>query len=143
MATRISTAARNASADAIVALINGGSGAGVLRIYTGTQPAGPGSSPTGTLLVSCTLSDPAFAGAVSGSAALDVTPSVTASATADGTAGWFRLLDSTEAASTGLGVLDGSVTATGGGGELTLATTTITTGLTVTITAGTVTMPAS
>lgn len=143
MATRISTAARSAAADAVAALVNGGSGAGVLRIYTGTQPAGPGSSPSGTLLAECILSDPAFAAAVAGSAALDTTPTVTTTAVADGTAGWFRLLDSTEAAGSGLGVLDGAVTTTGGGGELTLATTTITTGLTVTITAGSITAPAS
>ena len=65
MALRISTAARNAGLNAITALVDGGSGAGVLRIYSGTQPAGPGSSPTGTLLLAITLSDPAFAAASS------------------------------------------------------------------------------
>ena len=48
-----------------------------------------------------------------------------------GTASWFRLVDS-----------DGSVTATGGGGDLTLNTTTISIGLTVEITSGQITMPA-
>ncbi|HEX4816697.1 MAG TPA: hypothetical protein VFV66_28480 [Nonomuraea sp.] len=142
MAVRISTPARNAAADAVAALVNGGSGPGVLRVYSGGQPAGPGSAPTGTLLAEFTLSDPAFAAAVAGSVALDTTPALTDVGMANGSAGWFRMLDSTEAAGAGLGVLDGSVTATGGGGDLTMNTTTISVGVTVTITAGTATMPA-
>jgi hypothetical protein len=142
MATRISLAARTAAAGAIAALVDGGSGPGRVRIYTGGQPAGPGTAPTGTLLAEFTLSDPALTTA-SGVATLDVTPAVTATGVAAGTAGWFRILDSTEAAGTGLGVWDGSVTATGGGGDLTLATTTVSIGLTVEITALTLTMPAS
>lgn len=141
MTVRINTAARNALADAITALIDGGSGAGRLRIYTGTQPAGPGTAPSGTLLAEITFSDPSFGAAATGTITADITPALTATGVAAGTAGWFRLLDSTEAAGTGLGVLDGSVTATGGGGDLTLATTTISVGLTVTITSLTVTMP--
>jgi len=62
---------------------------------------------------------------------------------AAGTAGWFRVLDSTEAAGSGLGVVDGTVTATGGGGDLTLNTTTISVGVDVEVTSGSITMPAS
>jgi hypothetical protein len=142
MATRISTAARTAAVGAIAGLVDGGSGPGRIRIYTGTQPAGPGTTATGTLLAEFTCSDPAFTWSA-GVATLDVTPAVTATGVAAGTAGWFRVLDSTEAAATGLGVYDGSVTATGGGGDLTLATTTVSIGLTVEITAATLTMPAS
>ena len=134
MAVRISTAARNAAADAIAALADGG----VLRIYTGTQPAGPDTAPSGDLLAEFTLADPAFAAAVAGAADLDTTPAVTATGLDDGTAGWFRICDADEA-----GVLDGSVTATGDGGDLTMNTTTISTGVSVTITAGSITMPAS
>jgi hypothetical protein len=143
VAVRLNTAARNAGVDAITALVNGGSGAGVLRIYSGTQPAGPGTSPSGTLLLAITLSDPAFASASSGSAAIDVTPALATTGLAAGTAGYFRLVDSTEAAGTGLGVVDGSVTATGGGGDLTLSTTTVSIGLDVTITSLSITLPAS
>lgn len=143
MAIRINTAARNAAADAIVGVFSGGSGAPVLRIYTGTQPATPATAPSGTLLAEFTLSDPAFAAASSGSAALDVTPALTDDGLAAGTAGYFRICDSTEAAATGLGVLDGSVTATGGGGDLELNTTTISVGVSVEITSGSITMPAS
>jgi hypothetical protein len=143
MAIRINTAARNAAADAIVNVFSGGTGAPVLRIYSGAQPATPATAPGGaTLLAEFTLSDPAFAAASGGSAALDVTPALTDDGLAAGTAGWFRICDSTEAAATGLGVLDGSVTATGGGGDLTLNTVTISVGVSVEITSGSITMPA-
>jgi hypothetical protein len=141
MALTISTAARNAACDAVVDLVDGGSGAGVIRIYTGTKPATPATSPTGTLLAEFTLSDPAFGAASSGAATLDVTPAlVDSSANATGTAGYFRILDSDEAAGTGLGVVDGTVTATGGGGDLTLNTVSVTSGAEVEITSGTVAM---
>lgn len=143
MSWRVSTAARNAGLDAVTALINGGSSAGKLRIYNGSPPAGPGTAVSGqTLLAEFDLSDPAFAAASGGAAALDVTPVPTGTGLAAGTATWCRFVDSTEAAGTGLGVLDGDVTATGGGGELTLNTTTISVGLDVEITGGSITFPA-
>jgi hypothetical protein len=138
----ISTAARNAACDAVVDLIDGGSGAGVLRVYTGAPPATPGTAPSGTLLAEFTLSDPAFGSSANGTATLDVTPALTDTALATGTAGWCRFCDSTEAAGTGLGVIDGTVTATGGGGDLTLDNASVTLGLTVEVTSGTITMPA-
>lgn len=143
MPVRINTAARNAGANAIVDLIDGGSGPGVIRIYSGSQPATPATSATGTLLAEFTCSDPAFGAASTGVKTLDVTPALTDTGIADGTAGWVRFLDSTEAAGTGLGVIDGSVTATGGGGLVELNTTTISTGANVEITSGTFTMPAA
>ena len=143
MATRISTAARTAAAAAIAALADAGAGAARIRVYTGAQPASPGATPTGTLLAEFVLSDPAFDSVTGGVASLDITPALATTGLAAGTAGWWRLLDSTEAAGTGLGVVDGSVTATGGGGELQLNTTTISVGLAVEITSGTLTMPAS
>lgn len=137
MTSIISTAARNAACDAIVDLLDADSGAATIQIRTGSQPAGPGTSATGTLLATITCSDPAFGAASTGVATLSGTP-LSATAVADGTAGWFRALDSNAVA-----VFDGAVTATGGGGQLTLATTTITTGLTVNVTSGTFTVPAS
>jgi len=143
MSLSLSTAARTAMVAALADLIDGGSGAGVIRVYTGSKPAGPGSAATGTLLLEFTLSDPAFPTRSAGVATLDVDPIPSDEGIADGTAGWFRALDSTEAGSTGLGVIDGTVTATGGGGDLTLNTVSITTGLVVEITSGTITVPAS
>lgn len=143
MGLRLSTAARDAAANAIVDLIDVG-GPGYLRIYSGAQPAGPGTSPSGTLLAEFALSNPAFGAASTGVCTLDITPAVEdTSANATGTAGYFRLLTAAEQAGTGLGVIDGTVTATGGGGDLTLNTVSIVSGATVTVTSGTITMPAS
>lgn len=135
MATRIATSARNAAADAVVDLLDAGSGAGYIEIRTGTQPATPATSASGTLLATLTLSDPAFGAASSGTATA-ATITGDSSADATGTAGWFRAYDSTGAA-----VIDGSVTATGGGGDMTLSSTSIVAGGTVDITSWTVTMP--
>ncbi len=141
MAVRISTAARNALANAITTLVDGGSSAAKLRVYTGSQPAGPGTAASGTLLLEVTLNDPSFGSAPNGTITAAQSPALSGTAVANGTAGWFRILDSTEAGSTGLGVLDGSVTATGGGGDCQLSTTSLSTGLSVSITSITVTMP--
>lgn len=144
MTVKISTASRNAEADAIAALVDGGAGAGVLRIYTGAQPSGPDTAASGTLLAEITLNDPAFAGASSGAIVLDVTPAISdSSANNSGTAGWCRFLSSTEAAGTGLGVIDASVGSSGSGADLILSSTSVTSGGTVSITSFTFTAPAS
>jgi len=138
MALRISTAARNAMVSAVTALADAGSGAAHVRIYTGTQPATPATTASGTLLLDIPLNDPSFAAPSTGVATGDVTPEPTDDGITTGTAGWFRLLDSNDVA-----ILDGAVTGTGGGGECTLSTTSITTGLTVNLTSITLTQPAS
>jgi hypothetical protein len=135
MTLRISTTARNAAADAVVDLVDAGAAAGTLKIYTGAQPATANTAPSGTLLATVTLVDPAFGNAATGTAAAADPAAVTGAAA--GTAGWFRVADSN-----GNTVFDGAVTATGGGGELELATTTISVGVTVDISALTITMPA-
>lgn len=136
MATRIPTAARNAAANAVVLLADAGPAAGTTQIRTGAQPADANNAATGTLLATLTMSDPSFAAAVAGVNTLDTTPVLTTTGVAAGTAGWFRMLDSN-----GLTVMDGAVATSGA--ELNLNTTTISIGVTVEITAGTVTMPAS
>lgn len=143
MTVRINTAARNAAAAAIAVLVDGGATAGRLRVYSGAQPATPATAPSGVLLLDFPLSDPAYAAPAGGTAALDVTPAVVATGLAAGTAGWFRLLDSTEAGAAGLGIIDGDVTGIGGGGDIELDTTTISVGVTVTMTALPLTMPAN
>lgn len=135
MTLTLSTAIRNGLVDLLVDALDAGSGAGTIQIRSGTRPAGPGTTATGTLLATVTLVDPAFGAGSSGVATLADPSPVTA--VADGTATWFRALDSNNTA-----VFDGRVTATGGGGDLTLATTSITTGLSVDVTGGTVTQPA-
>lgn len=134
MTIYLATAAQNAACDAIVDLADGGTGAGTIEIRSGTRPADANTAATGSLLATVTLKDPAFGGASSGVATIVDPDSVTGAA--DGTASWFRMLDSDSAT-----VLDGTVTATGGGGDLTLNTTTISNGVAFDITGGTITMP--
>jgi hypothetical protein len=117
-------------------LVDADVGAGTIQIRTGAQPATGNDPATGTLLATVTLADPAWSGPVVGVMTLDTTPVLSTTGVAAGTAGWFRMLDNS-----GDSILDGSVTGTGGGGDLELNTTTISIGLTVEITAGTLTMP--
>lgn len=137
MATRLPTAARNAATNSVTALVDADVGAGTMQIRTGAQPASANDPATGTLLATITFADPAFGASALGVATLDATPVLSTTGVAAGTAGWFRILDNS-----GDTVLDGSVTATGGGGDLELNTTTISIGVTVEITAGTLTTPA-
>ena len=136
MATRIPTAVRNAIVDTVVDRLDAGAGAGYIEIRTGAQPASANDAATGTLLGTLPLSDPAFGAAANGSAAANAITSDT-NADASGNAGWFRAYDSTAAV-----VVDGSVTATGGGGDMELTSVAIVAGETIQVTSWTVTMPA-
>lgn len=134
MAITLATATQNAKANAAVDLIDGGTGAGSLQIRSGTRPASANDAATGTLLAEVVLGNPAFGDSAAGVATLADPDPVTG--VAAGTATWFRVLDGDNAT-----IFDGDVTATGGGGDLTLATTTISIGLSVDITGGTYTQP--
>lgn len=136
MATRISTASRNAAADAIVDLLDAGAAAGTVELRSGAQPASANDADAGTLLATFTLDDPAFGAAATGVATAAAIAAVTGVAAGD--AGHFRAKDSN-----GNVILDGSVTATGGGGDMELNTITISIGVDVEVTAWTVTMPAA
>lgn len=136
MTTIVSSALRTDIADLVTTHVDAGAAAGTLKIYTGSQPAGPDSAVTGTLLVTITLTDPALAAAVAGVADFDADPDLTGTAVASGTAGWFRIADSDAN-----GVVDGAVGTSGA--QLNLDSTTIASGATVTITSGTATAPAS
>lgn len=133
MAIRLPDASRNAMADALTLLVNTG-GAGSIQIRTGAQPAAGGAA-TGTLLATVALAADAFGNAAAGTAALVDPPAVTGVAAGD--AGWFRVLSGAAAT-----VYDGNVTATGGGGDMQLSTVTISVGVSVDITAGSITVPA-
>ena len=139
MATRISQAAAKAAADAVTALLNTG-GAGYIEIRTGSQPATVGTAATGTLLGTLTLSATAFGAATTASPAVATANSITSDTVADatGTAGWFRAYSGA-----GTAVIDGSITATGGGGDLTLDSTSVVAGGTIAMTSWTVSMPTS
>ncbi len=92
--TRYSAAARNAACNAVVDLLDAGSGAATLKFYTGTQPASPDVAISDqTLLATLTFSDPAFGNASNGVAtASPITSDV--SVDASGTPTWARAADS-------------------------------------------------
>jgi hypothetical protein len=137
MATRLPDASQQAAADAVVDRLDAG-GAGSIKIYTGSQPADADSTPAGTLLVTITLAATAYGAAnSSGTAALASTPR-TGTAVAAGSAGCF----SAESGG-GAKVFQGSVTTTGGGGDLTLDNVSIAVGQTVNISSLNYTHPAS
>jgi len=135
MAVRLAVVTANTLADAVDDACNAGSGAATLKIYTGSQPATADTAASGTLLATFTLNDPAFGAASNGVITLAGTPKTVAAA-ATGTAGWFRIETSTPG-----NVLDGSVGTSGQ--QINLNTTSITSGVNVTITSGTITMPTS
>lgn len=138
MAVQLATATVNAMADKVDDLINGGSAAGTVKVYSGTQPVNANTAITGTLLATFTLDNPAFGAASAGVLTLAATP-ISTTGVAAGTATHFRC------ASGGTGgvgtVFDGSVSTSGA--QLNLNTTTISVGVTVQITSGFFTMPAS
>lgn len=134
MAVQLATATVNAMADAVDALINTG-GAGTIKVYSGTQPANANASITGTLLATFTLDNPAFGTASGGVLTLSATP-LSSTGVAAGTATHFRCASGGAAT-----VFDGSVSTSGA--QLNLNTTTISVGVTVEITSGFFTMPAS
>ena len=125
MAIQYSTTLRNNQLDQIESTV---STAPLLRIYSGSAPANCAAAATGTLLAEMTLPSDWMAAASSGSKAKSGTWQDT-SANAGGTAGYFRILDSTGTTCH----VQGTVTATGGGGDLTLNNTSIASGQVVTI----------
>lgn len=125
MAFQFSTAARNAALDAIETTIGT---APTLEIRSGSAPANCAASDAGTLLCSITLPSDWLAAASSGSKVLAGTWQDT-SADAAGTAGHFRIKAGAACH------IQGTVTATGGGGDMTLDNAVLAVGQQVTITA--------
>lgn len=120
MTTGYVTSLRNAQLDAITTAVGS---AGKLQIYDGTRPATGGTATT--KLAEFTLGSP-FAAAAS-SASLSPTLPSNVTGLAAGTATWFRITTSG-----GTAVIDGSVGTSGA--DLNLNTTTISVGVTVSVT---------
>lgn len=126
MAFQFSTTARNAALDAIETAIGASA---VLKIRSGSAPADCGTADSGTVLATLNLPSDWLAAASGGSKSKSGTWEDT-SADAAGTAGHFRIY-----ASDGTTVhMQGTITATGGGGDMTLDNTSIASGQQVTIT---------
>lgn len=131
MAFQFSTTSRNSALDAIETNIGT---TPILRIRSGSVPANCAASDTGTVLVTMNLPSDWLAAASSGSKSLSGTWEDT-SADATGTAGHFRIYDSGDTTCH----IQGTVTTTGGGGDMTLDNTSIASGQTVDITSFTLT----
>jgi len=112
---KFSTTLRNNMLDEITSFA--GTSA-VLKIYSGTQPAGGGAETTVLATLTCNAS--AFAGAATGGA-LTLNSISDGTAIASGTATWFRI-----ETSGGTFVMDGDVSLDGGSGDLQLSDTAIT-----------------
>ena len=131
MALSISAAAAQAEGAALATLIGANA---TIEIRSGAKPATPETAASGTLLVTVAISG-SFTSTGGVLTAADPAPVLPA---ASGAAGHFRLKQSG-----GTAVIDGTVTATGGGGDMQLGSTTITTGVPVDLGVPSFTVPVS
>lgn len=131
MAVQLSVTVRNARLDAIETAV--GTSA-IMKIFTGSAPANCAAADSGTVLATLNLPSDWMAAASSGSASKSGTWEDT-SADNTGTAAHFRLY-----ASNGTTChMQGTVTATGGGGDMTVDNTSFNSGQTFTVTTFTLT----
>jgi len=127
---KVSIVSRNAELDALAALLN----SGLIKIYTGSQPATPETTASGTLLGTLTFPNPAFGASSAGVITANAITSDT-SADASGTAGWFRALKSDATTA----ILDGSVGTSGS--DMNLNSVAISAGAVISVTSCTITLP--
>lgn len=114
MAIGYVTTLRNSRMDALTTAVGA---SGLLRIYDGTRPATGGAATTLLAELTCNAT---FAPAASGGVLTLNAITQDSSANATGTATWCRFTTSG-----GTAQIDGSVTATGGGGDFQLTTISI------------------
>jgi len=131
MAIQLGTTVRNARLDAVESTIGT---APILKIRTGAAPATCATADSGTVLATITLPSDWMAAASGGAKAMSGSWA-DSSADNTGTAAHFRLYDSGGSTCH----IQGTVTVTGGGGDLTLDNVSISATQTVTITAFTLT----
>lgn len=116
----------------------------VLEIRSGAQPLTADLAPTGTILASITLPNPAFSATASpGATTAKAGTWQDLSADATGTAGYFRFRAAGDAGTTNNTDrrIDGAITITGGGGEIELQNLSLAIGQQVTVTTATFTQP--
>lgn len=117
MTIQLSTAVKNAMLNALEVAIGTSP---KLALYTGAPPANPAASATGTKLAEITLPSDWLAAAVNGTIS-KLGSWVTLSALASGDSGYFRITDNAGTTCH----LQGTVTATGGNGDMLLDAITI------------------
>lgn len=130
MTIQLSDAVRNAMADQYETTIGT---APTIEIRTGSPPANCAAADSGSLLATITLPSDWLTAASSGSKSKSGTWSVAASGT--GTAGHYRIKQG------GTCHEQGTITATGGGGDMTVDNTSVASGQTVTVTTFSRNMP--
>jgi hypothetical protein len=128
MALRYSNTVKNARLDAVESTVGT---APTLQIRSGSQPATADTAATGTVLATCALPSDWMAAASGGTKAKAGTWEDT-SADNTGTAGWFRIQGAG-------GAIDGTVTLTGGGGDMTVDNTSFAAGQAFSVTGFTLT----
>jgi len=144
---KIANATVKAEADAISADVDGGPGAGVMRLYDENGAGVPADADTALttqlLLAEITLNDPSFAAAIDASPGadivLDVTPALedpSANNSATATPTLFARIDD----STGTTIIQFDTVLTAGG-EVTIPSLAVAEFATVSLTAGTITVP--
>jgi hypothetical protein len=133
MTVQNSTAVRNAMLDAIETAI--GTSA-QLWIHTGAMPANCAAARTGTQLIDINLASDWAAAASGGSKSFNNTP-ISTTALAAGTCGYYSIMDSAGTTCHE----QGTVTATGGGGDMTIDNAVLASGQTVQVTGFTKTAP--
>ncbi len=131
MSLKYSTAVRNAKLDAIETAIGTSP---IMKILSGAAPANCAAADTGTVLATLNLPSDWMANASGGSKAKSGTWEDT-SADNTGTAGYFRIYDSTGTTCH----MQGTVTATGAGGDMTVDNTSFASGQDFTVTAFSIT----
>lgn len=132
----LSTPAQNAVVNTLSGLFNAGSGPGTIKIYSGTIPTDANTAVgSQTLLVTITFPDPAFGSASAGAA--NAGTMVLGTAVASGTASWARFADSD-----GNVIFDADV-GTAGTTVILGTSTTITANDIVSMSLGSVSIPAS
>lgn len=133
MTVQLSTSVRNAMLDAIETAI--GTSA-IVKLRTGSPPASCAAADSGTVLATMNLASDWMSAASSGSKSFSGTPIQDTSADATGTLGHYRVY-----ASDGTTChMQGTITATGGGGDMTVDNTSVTSGQIVQITSWSINM---
>ena len=141
MSLQFSTTIRNAMLDAIESGAGAGQMTGIgvsakIKFFTGTVPANCAAADSGTKVSEFDLASDWAANASAGAKSLSGTP-LTVAAVAAGTLGYFRIY-----ASDGTTChMQGTITATGGGGDLTVDNTNVATSQNINITGFTLNAP--
>ena len=111
---RLAIATTAAMCDAGVDRADSGTGAALLRIYTGAAPSNVDAAATGTLLGTLVMSDPAFGNAADfgspATASRATASAITSDTSADatGTAGYYRVWSSNDGATPLAAIMQGS-----------------------------------